>query len=1264
MYIVQNSGMKFAHSLLLKIKPLALAAVFVLGSTGAALAQATLTIGTGGDAASDADREFGTGKTYQILNLTDGGKVSNDKILSGGTLNMTGGEFLHLSASGSGAIANISGGVAMSNDSNVGTTFSSNAELNQTGGMIYKLYVKNGATANRSGGNVSGGTNVYANSILNLSGNSQSGSVYIRSGSVVNVSEGANIAATLEIYNNAGVAEISGGTIHTLSVHNRTDHPNSDSRGTSGIAVTANLTGGKITNNLLIGDQGIVNMSGGTIADGAEIIVGRTEAVDTSLDAILNLLGPTDPSKPVSISGAQIYKKGVINMQDASVKAANTTVNNGGTLNINAGIATNTKVNNGGVAVLKTAGTADGKTTLAGGEFQLEGGTLKGTLEGNGQVTQVSGDIILPDDLEVTACSTTTGNTLSFNQSVQSSGILSAGSSATLQVAGDITVSGSGKIQLKGEDGRIEATGAITAAEATSLADSGANGGAIQAGGDISLGTAGGSHELYIDLTSTGGGVKTTAGDLAAGKITAVTNISSYGSLTAAGDITTTSGSVSSAGLLKAAGISAVAGAVSSAGDLEAASITAKDDISSGGDFTATGNITTSDGSVSSAGDMQAAAITAGNDISSGGSLKADQASGRDITALRGLEVIQLTAQGRLLVRDGAIALDSGSVDGAAQLFKTSGRLGSALIAGTGEISDSALQGGVWQNGLNLQRSSLASNDVDTSKDIMIDGASALTIGSQDSAPLAAAISNAGRQSGLSLHRPIDLGGQGSLAVGSGVTAAAGEAVFGPDAVLDVQAAGVGAYTPLITAGSVRIDKNAALHISGGTEGQEITVYAVNTAYGTFLTMLTDNGLYVTDISDNEQMQRVLLGLRLASDNMPNLDEELKRLIDDAQRNREIGTFDPDLQAAEGGRRFLSRGISSRYGSKDPEEASAAIESLARVTALAGVPQMARAASWASADAVFNRLRYRPGSSLHSASDVAPAAGDSPDAFVQPGLELWVTPLYQHLNSSGFNAGHYELDLRYNLGGIALGADYTTRQALRLGLSFSTGTGYAKGSGDLSRTTNHMSFWGIGAYAGWAPGPLTLAADVNFTSTYNRVKQEMLASMDMAELKDNINAHALSGGLRAEYAGQAGSVEVIPHIGLRHTWVVVDDYTVKSGALDVLSGKRSSQNIWSFPLGVTLARDIETESGWMVRPSLDLRLVPYVGDVDSPSEISFSGVSGEASLHTRTMDWVTYGGALGLELGRDNLKFGLRYDLDAGKHSLQQGVFASMRYEF
>ena len=252
---------------------------------------------------------------------------------------------------------------------------------------------------------------------------------------------------------------------------------------------------------------------------------------------------------------------------------------------------------------------------------------------------------------------------------------------------------------------------------------------------------------------------------------------------------------------------------------------------------------------------------------------------------------------------------------------------------------------------------------------------------------------------------------------------------------------------------------------------------------------------------------------------------------------------------------------------------------------------------------------------------------------------------------------------------MPLGADYTIDNSIRAGLSFNIGGGYAEGSGDLKSTENHMNFWGIGAYFGWtqetsSTSAFALTADVNYTQTFNAVEQSETRALGTGKLKSDIDAYAVSMGLRGDYKMRFDSVDVTPHVGVRYTSLHTNEYNVKSSGQKLLKGDAINQDIWSFSIGVTFSRDFALDDGWYVRPSLDLQVVPYAGDIKARGDVRFTGVGSKAEVETQTMDYLTYGGQIGVEFGNDTIKLGVNYNIQHGANSTSHGVFGTFRVEF
>lgn len=440
----------------------------------------------------------------------------------------------------------------------------------------------------------------------------------------------------------------------------------------------------------------------------------------------------------------------------------------------------------------------------------------------------------------------------------------------------------------------------------------------------------------------------------------------------------------------------------------------------------------------------------------------------------------------------------------------------------------------------------------------------------------------------LGISSPQTLTGTGALNVDGSFTSSSapavsgGEARFAGDSLLITDASterdGKAALSGTGSAGSrLTAESGAKLYISGGRAGDTLTVtsafpdtdVASDAWKGSNLTL--DSALLAVTSAGTEGDSYVVR-LRAADTPLP----------DPAKDTAEDGI---DTESPHPGVRFISRAYSRAYGAPG----NAAVEGAERLPVLGSVPQLTLAANRAAGSAVTERTSLAsPGGDLSSMTALSP---DSRRTW-----SLWALPIYQSINHYGLDAGSLDADTSGSLGGITVGADCTFDSTLRLGADLSVGGGWAEGSGDFSRTTNNMTFWGAGLYGGWTRGAFGLSADVHFTSSFNSLKQELPSSMRMADLEADITSRALSAGIRAEYRFSAGDVRIIPHAGVRYTNLTVDGYDADSGGT-VLEGDGFSQDLVFFPAGVAFEMPLETKSGWRFLPRADFAVVPAAGDI-------------------------------------------------------------------
>lgn len=399
----------------------------------------------------------------------------------------------------------------------------------------------------------------------------------------------------------------------------------------------------------------------------------------------------------------------------------------------------------------------------------------------------------------------------------------------------------------------------------------------------------------------------------------------------------------------------------------------------------------------------------------------------------------------------------------------------------------------------------------------------------------------------------------------------------------------------------------------------------------------------------------------------PNLSDGMANAVNDLYTGHAGAADKPrwdyaDVNSDQMGVRFLSRATDNRFLGADKNAAAESIESAARIAFAGAAPQMTKMASDAGTNAVVNRLGFANPADGAQAMD---AEGKIVDRNTT-GFALWIAPLWQSQHGWGLDAGNMDYGFNGNLGGVSLGADYTFENAIRAGITFNIGGGYAESSGgDLSSTENRMNFWGLGAYAGWNYENFGVMADVSYTSTWNQLKQDLDSRLGMGnKLEADVQASAISAGLRAEYLLQTSAMDIIPHIGVRYMSLNTWGYDVDTHGGNVLEGDSLHQDIWTFPIGVTFTKDFALDSGWNFKPSLDFSVIPAAGDIKAKHDVHFTGLPGTYEVETQMMDYLTWQGGVGLELANDNMSIGVNYTLQAGQHTTGHGVFGSFRYEF
>ena len=364
-----------------------------------------------------------------------------------------------------------------------------------------------------------------------------------------------------------------------------------------------------------------------------------------------------------------------------------------------------------------------------------------------------------------------------------------------------------------------------------------------------------------------------------------------------------------------------------------------------------------------------------------------------------------------------------------------------------------------------------------------------------------------------------------------------------------------------------------------------------------------------------------------------------------------------DVDSADAGLRFISRATSSLYldhGMANDSQVVKTMEGAAAMAALAGVQTGSYSIVGTTSDQYNARLSYL--------RDTAPAAGSEPGT-----AGIWVNPFYNFSKVDGAKIGRHSAEYDISYGGGSIGVDTNINESVRLGVAASVGGGSTESKGGgFNKTESDLDFWGIGVYGSYTNGLFGLTGDLGYTGASYDIDQRQSI---MNKFTADVDTQAFTIGLNGEYRFMTENcLNIIPHVGLRYTNLKTDSYRVKEKGTrqTVFRVDSERQNIWTFPLGVTFTGDVETGSGWVIKPMADLGVIFAAGDLDADSKFHVGNTDIRNKVTTDdVVDAVTFNGLLGLKADAgDGFSVGLDYNLKASGNLTSHGLTGMIRYEF
>ena len=517
----------------------------------------------------------------------------------------------------------------------------------------------------------------------------------------------------------------------------------------------------------------------------------------------------------------------------------------------------------------------------------------------------------------------------------------------------------------------------------------------------------------------------------------------------------------------------------------------------------------------------------------------------------------------------------------------------------------------------------------------------------------------------LALGKAVALGAGGKIVVDAGVDKSGaiggvpvGDSVyFGNKSLLVVDSAiasGDGAIRANSAADTITVKKDAKLYL---VDAKANGTYTVASGFGDASSTVegwTGGDLMVNRLINAERIAgtdgrvTVKTTAKRASVLYPGISipNTLDRMIGDNQN---------DVNSGNAGIKFLSRALEPQFLAEG--DVIPTLDGAAQLAYAGGVQSSTITVAQAPVRAIQDHLSLagkvaQKGTNLH-----------------ENGFDLWANAIYGSNRTRDFSAGSLDAGYNSDFAGGVIGGDWTFDAGAgkgRVGLALNVGAGDTKSRGDFNSTKNDFDFWGMSLYGGWSMDNVNVVADLGYSASKNELKQDIPSSLGLGgRIKGDVDSSVITAGVKAEYMVKTDVLDVMPHIGVRYMAVKTDSFTTKlEMGGDLFHTDSDLQHVWQFPVGVNLSKTIETESGWKVKPQADLSVVPAAGDTKTKIDVRTPGVNASDSMKRRVMDTTSFDGVFGVEVQKDNVSFGLGYNIQASEHQTGQGVTASFMYKF
>ena len=463
---------------------------------------------------------------------------------------------------------------------------------------------------------------------------------------------------------------------------------------------------------------------------------------------------------------------------------------------------------------------------------------------------------------------------------------------------------------------------------------------------------------------------------------------------------------------------------------------------------------------------------------------------------------------------------------------------------------------------------------------------------------------------------------------------AVGEVNFAANSLLIVDAGSLGGNAAITGVTKLTVEDSSKLYLENATAGTHTIVSGsgMNSAWDDSNILSSDRMLNVSGTTETDSF-KVEATAKKAQDTLPGV--VVPDMIDNIW---EAG--DNDIDSSNEGIKFLSRAMSSTY-TTDTADTVRTINSAVQIAAAGGVHRTAIDTVRRTSDTALENLSLKNETSIKEG--------------------LWAEMSYGSTDVSGVKVGNTDTGYNGRYEGVSVGSSFKTWENGALGGAFHYVSGENKSDEGFNKTKNEYEYFGLSLYSNWRKGNFNIIGDLGYSKGDNEIKQDTSIA---GRIKADVDTEIATAGVRGEYLIQKDNFNIMPYAGLRYIRLSTDDFDTKNGNGKMFHTEKEDADLFLVPVGVNISTQGVNQSGWTVKPKLDLAYIGALGDKKSETKVGVSGYSTMDNIKVDVADSSAFSGSLGLEFKKDNKAFEVGYNLYSSKHETENRGILSFKYNF